>query len=48
MPATEFERLGGRGSTRKWRQSLRYLGGAVQFDPIKLTLKPPGTKRLKI
>ena len=26
VPATEFERLGGRGSTRKWRQSLRYLG----------------------
>jgi hypothetical protein len=26
VPATEFERLGGRGSTRKWRQSLRYVG----------------------
>ena len=25
IPATEFERLGGRGSTRKWRQSLRHL-----------------------
>ena len=26
VPATEFEKLGGRGSTRKWRQSLRYQG----------------------
>ena len=25
VPATEFERLGGRGSTRKWRQSLRHV-----------------------
>jgi hypothetical protein len=25
-----------------------YLGRAVQVDPIKLTLKPPGTKHLKV
>jgi hypothetical protein len=26
----------------------RLLGRAVQVDPIKLKLKPPGTKRLKL
>ena len=25
-PATEFERLGGKGSAKKWRQSLRLVG----------------------
>jgi len=27
---------------------LRLLGGAVQVDPIKLKLKPPGTERLRL
>ena len=30
------------------RAVLRPHGGAVQVDPIKQTLKPPGTKRLKL
>ena len=29
-------------------QQLRYPGWAVQVDPIKPTLKPPGTKLLKL
>ena len=33
VPATEFERLGGRGSTRKWRQSLRYVDEASDEAP---------------
>jgi cobalamin biosynthesis protein CobD/CbiB len=30
------------------RAMLFALGGAVQLDPIKPTLKSPGTKRLKL
>ena len=33
---------GGRGA------GGRHVGGAVQVDPIKPTLKPPGTKRLTL
>ena len=34
VPATEFERLGGRGSTRKWRQSLRFVGDDDEFKNL--------------
>jgi len=31
-----------------YEQLLRSNGGAVQVDPFKRTLKPPGTKRLRL
>jgi hypothetical protein len=37
---------GGGGAAHRWRG--RHRGRPVQVDPIKPTLKAPGTKRLKV
>ena len=38
-----------RGSRRRWCCHIRRARGqAVKIDPIKPTLKPPGTQRLKL
>jgi hypothetical protein len=36
------------GGVRFQQEAVRFHGRAVQIDPIKPTLKPPGTKRLKL
>ena len=44
-PATEFERLGGKGSAKKWRQSLRLVGKhAVTQETMGKWLKTIGTQ----
>ena len=44
-PATEFERLGGKGSAKKWRQSLRLVGKhAVTQETMGKWLKTIGAQ----
>ena len=43
-PATEFERLGGKGSAKKWRQSLRLVGKTRTQETMGKWLKTIGAQ----